>query len=181
MRRLCRARCARRSHLLWTRVCQVIPENRVHISERALAPNLRLKRHRAVTSRLSSQHCASGSSGSFALSIAVAQECGHHDARLSGGPRPGQATPLRSVPDGLTGLTRTAVRRKTWQLRDGRNDVLSRAQRSISRKELRRYDSVSTEAQSAPGSTRSTTKQRRWSPRRSAERPRPHPCSPGRA
>jgi len=36
-----------------------------------------------------------------ALSIAVAQPCGHHDARLSGGPRPGQATPLRSVPDGL--------------------------------------------------------------------------------
>jgi hypothetical protein len=29
---------------------------------------------------------------------------------LFGGPRPGQATPLRSVPDGLTGLTAPAVR-----------------------------------------------------------------------
>jgi hypothetical protein len=55
------------------RVCQVLPENRVRIGERALAANLRLKRHRAITSRLSSQPCASGTSGSFALSIAVAQ------------------------------------------------------------------------------------------------------------
>ncbi len=31
----------------------------------------------------------------------VATARGHHDATLSGGPRPGQATPLRSVPDGL--------------------------------------------------------------------------------
>ena len=40
-------------------------------------------------------------------------------ARLSGGPRPGQATPLRSVPDGLTGLTAPAVRQTDRQLRDG--------------------------------------------------------------
>jgi hypothetical protein len=39
-------------------------------------------------------------------------------------------------------------------------DVLSRTQTSISRKELRRYDSVSKEVQSAAGSTRSTTKHR---------------------
>jgi len=39
---------------LCARVCQVLPENRVHIGERALAPNLRLKRHRADISRLSS-------------------------------------------------------------------------------------------------------------------------------
>jgi hypothetical protein len=36
--------------------------------------------------------------------------------------------------------------------------VLSRTQTSISHKELRRYDAVSKEAQSAAGSTRSTTK-----------------------
>jgi hypothetical protein len=38
---------------------------------------------------------------------------------LSGGPRPGQAPSLRSVPDGLTGLTAPAVRRTDRQLRDG--------------------------------------------------------------
>jgi hypothetical protein len=41
----------------------------------------------------------------------VANRCGHHADGLFGGPRPGQATPLRSVPDGLTGLTGPAGRR----------------------------------------------------------------------
>jgi hypothetical protein len=56
----------------------------------------------------------------LALSIAVIHECGHHEARLFGGPRPGQATPLRSVPCGLAGLTGTAAPPAVRQLRDGR-------------------------------------------------------------
>ena len=36
----------------------------------------------------------------LALSIGAIHECGHHEARFFGGPRPGQATPLRSVPAG---------------------------------------------------------------------------------
>ena len=49
----------------------------------------------------------------LALSIAVSHECGHHEARLFGGPRPGQATPLRSVPCGLAGLSGLRLRRRS--------------------------------------------------------------------
>jgi hypothetical protein len=40
------------SRVDYKRVCQVLLENRVHIGERALAPNFRLRRHHAGTSRL---------------------------------------------------------------------------------------------------------------------------------
>ena len=76
---------------------------------------------------------------------------GHHDARLSGGPRPGQATPLRSVPFGAIGLDRTAAPpvfgnyvmafRLTVALMRDRTDSPS--------KESRRYDPISRAAQSA--------------------------------
>jgi hypothetical protein len=48
------------------RVCQVLPENLVHIGERALAPNLRLKRAPCRHLPTVSQPCASRSSNSFA-------------------------------------------------------------------------------------------------------------------
>ena len=94
-------------------VCQVLAGNRVHIGERALALNLDLRRHRAVISCLSSNLRVSFVTFVLALSIAVARECGHHDARLSGGPRRRQATPLRSVPCGLAGLTAPRLRRRS--------------------------------------------------------------------
>ena len=110
-RRLCRTRCPRDSGRLRARLSG-FPEDCVHIGERALAPNFtpeaaprrrllpvfqpaRLVRHvRSLAEQLQSP------------------ESGHHDARLSGGPRRRQATPLRSVPCGLAGLTAPRLRRR---------------------------------------------------------------------
>ena len=76
--------------------CQVFAGNRVHIGERALAPNPRPRRHRAVISCLSSNLRVSFVTFVLSLSIAVARECGHHDARLSG--VLGAVKPLRFAP-----------------------------------------------------------------------------------
>ena len=100
------------------RVCQVRPENCVHIGERALALNSELRRPTIADSCLSS--ASAPRSPRVLVEVRHGRvHGGHHDARLSGGPRPGQATPLRSVPDGLTGLTAPAVRPTDQQVRDG--------------------------------------------------------------
>ena len=74
------------------------------VSDFAAVQRAAMRRHRAVTSRLFPNLSVSFVALVLALSIAVAQEFGHHDARLCGGPRrgqdagdivPPQATPLR--------------------------------------------------------------------------------------
>ena len=69
--------------------------------------------HLAVTSCLPSNLRVSFIAFVLALSIALAIRCGHHDASLSGGPQRRQATPLRSVPYGLAGLTAFRLRRRS--------------------------------------------------------------------
>ncbi len=111
--------CPRYSRRLRARACQVLPEICVHIGERALHRINHLRRSLAVIPACSPL-CASRSSFGSCAEQDRRNDCGHHDARLFGGPRRGQATPLRSVPCGLAGLTEPAVRRTIRQLRDGR-------------------------------------------------------------
>jgi hypothetical protein len=97
--------------------CQVLAGNRVHIGERALALNSDCGgRYRRLLPFFHQR-------ASIALQVADVRlgrvHRGHHDARLSGGPRPGQATPLRSVPFGAIGLDRTAAPPGALHLRDG--------------------------------------------------------------
>jgi hypothetical protein len=73
----------------------------------------------------------------------------HHDARLSGGPRLGQATPLRSVRFAAYGLDRSAappgVRKCVMA---SRLTVATRAERKgSSSRESRRYDPIPSAAQ----------------------------------
>ena len=51
----------------------------------------------------------------------MANRCGHHDNGLSGGPRPSQATPLRSVRSRGSGLDRASAAPNLRRLRDGPN------------------------------------------------------------
>jgi hypothetical protein len=83
------------------------PENCVHIGERALALNLDPRRHRAVISCLSSNLRVSFVTFVLALNIAVVR---YGPVRR---PRRRQATPLRSVPCGLAGLTAPRLRRRS--------------------------------------------------------------------
>ena len=53
------------------------------------------------------------------LSDLVANRGGHHDNGLSGGPRPSQATPLRSVRSRGSGLDRASAAPNLRRLRDG--------------------------------------------------------------
>ena len=87
---------------------------------------------------------------------------GHHDARLSGGPRLGQATPLRSVPCGAYGLDRTAAPPEfgNYVMASRLTVALMRDRIDSSSKESRRYDPISRAAQSA-SATRNTTLVRR--------------------
>ena len=94
------------------RVCQVLPENCVHIGERALALNLDPRRHRAVISCLSSNLRVSFVTFVLSLSIAVAREWPSR-REIVRRPRRRQATPLRSVPCGLAGLTAPRLRRRS--------------------------------------------------------------------
>jgi len=87
----------------------------------------------------------------------VAAHCGHHEPRLFGGPRPDQATPLRSVPCGLAGLTGPAAPPDVRQLRDGRGYAQLGRHTSRTGRELPRYDPVPSEAQST-ASTRKTSR-----------------------
>jgi hypothetical protein len=88
--------------------CQVFAGNRVHIGERALALNAELRRTMFAASCLSFIS-APRSPCKFADVRHGRVSRGHHDAKLSGGPRLGQATPLRSVRFAAHGLDRTAV------------------------------------------------------------------------
>jgi hypothetical protein len=56
------------------RVCQVLPENCVHIGERAFALNLDPRRHRAVISCLPSNLRVSFVTFVLALSVAMAEK-----------------------------------------------------------------------------------------------------------
>jgi hypothetical protein len=94
------------------RVCQVLPENCVHIGERALALNLDPRRHRAVISCLSSNLRVSLITFGLSMSIAVAREWPSR-REIVRRPRHRQATPLRSVPYGLAGLTAPRPRRES--------------------------------------------------------------------
>jgi hypothetical protein len=94
------------------RVCQVLPENCVHILERALALNLYPRRHRAIISCLSSNLRVSFATFVLSLSIAVAQEWPSR-SEIVRRPRRRQATPLRCVPNGLAGLTAPRLRRRS--------------------------------------------------------------------
>jgi len=94
------------------RACQVLPENCVHIGERALALNLDPRRHRAVISCLSSNLRVSLITFVLSLSIAVAREWPSR-REIVRRPRRRQATPLRSVPCGLAGLTAPRLRRRS--------------------------------------------------------------------
>jgi hypothetical protein len=82
--------------------CQVLPGNCVHIGERAFALNQTpetVQRSRHLPPLF--QPARFDHFVVFVVGIATATASGHQNARLSGGPRRGQATPLRSVPDGL--------------------------------------------------------------------------------
>lgn len=92
--------------------CQAFAGNRVHIGERALAPNPRPRRHRAVISCLSSNLRVSFVTFVLALSIAVAREWPSR-REIVRRPRRRQATPLRSVLCGLAGLTAPRLRRRS--------------------------------------------------------------------
>jgi hypothetical protein len=138
------------------RVCQVLPENCVHILERAHALNLYPRRHRAVISCLPSNLRVSFVTFVLSLSIAVAKEWPSR-REIVRHPRRRQATPLRSVPCGLAGLTAPRLRRRL-----GNYVMATRRLRTCSALEIerctmslgdRRYDPVSREAQSS-GSTR---------------------------
>jgi hypothetical protein len=94
------------------RVCQVLPENCVHIGERALALSLDPRRHRAVISCLSSNLRVSFVMFVLSLSIAVAREWPSR-REIVRRPRRRQATPLRAVPCGLAGLTAPRLRRRS--------------------------------------------------------------------
>ena len=78
MRRLCRTP-VNLIRVDCERGCQVLPENCVHIGERAFALNLDPRRHRAVISCLSSNLRVSLGSSVLALSDRLAAESGHHD------------------------------------------------------------------------------------------------------
>ncbi len=148
------------------RFCQVLPGNCVHIGGRALPLNLHLRRHRAVTSCLSSNLRVSLVAFVLALSIAVATECGRHDARLSVGPRHRQATPLRSVPCGLAGLTAPRLRR-----RSGNCVMATGRSRTCSALEFERYT-----LHREPGVMMGSREKRNRGPRRGTRRgaPRDH-------
>jgi hypothetical protein len=94
------------------RPCQVLPENCVRIGERALALNLYPRRHRAVISCLPSNLRVSFVTFVLSLSIAVAKEWPSR-REIVRRPRRRQATPLRSVPNGLAGLTAPRLRRRS--------------------------------------------------------------------
>ena len=94
------------------RVCQVLPENCVHKGERALALNLYPRRHRAVISCLPSNLRVSFVTFVLSLSVAVAREW-PSQREIVRRPRRRQATPLRSVPCGLAGLTAPRLRRRS--------------------------------------------------------------------
>jgi len=103
--------------------------------------------------------------------------------RIVGGPRPSQATPLRSVRSRGSGLDRASAAPNLRRLRDGHRSSRRGAQpsthRSTTRREQRRYDPISSEAPSTD-STRNTAERGARSPRRAAARGRTHSCSPGR-
>jgi hypothetical protein len=111
VRRRCRRSYRRRLHRR-EHACQVFAGNRVHIGERALALKLDLRWHRAVTSCLSSNLRISFVTFVLSLSIAVAREWPSR-REIVQRPWRHQATPLRSVPSGLAGLTAPRLRRRS--------------------------------------------------------------------
>jgi hypothetical protein len=94
------------------RPCQVLPENCVHLGERALALNFHPRRDRAVISCLSSNLRVSFVTLVLSLRIAVAGEWPSR-REIVRRPRRRQATPVRSVPYGLAGLTAPRLRRRS--------------------------------------------------------------------
>ena len=104
------------------RVCQVLPDNCVHICERALALNLNPRRHRAVISYLSSHLRVSFVMFVLALSIAVAREwpSRREIVRRSSAPSSHSAwlRPLRAG-----GLDRASAAPEIGQLRDGHRSI----------------------------------------------------------
>jgi hypothetical protein len=165
------------------RVCQVLPGNCVHIGERVLTespPETAPRRHLPTVS----QHCASRSP---LRSRAERAPWWSTDAAITPTNCPavlGPVKPLRFAPS-LTGcgLDRTCGPPDVWQLRDGRKWDRRRARleskHQLRGRELRRYDSVSRETQSAI-STWNATKRARQSSRRAAACAYSHSGSPSR-
>jgi hypothetical protein len=102
--------------------CQVLAGSRVHIGERALALNLDLSRHRAVTSCLSSNLRVSFVTFILSLSIAVAREWAitTRDRPASSAPSSHSAS-LRPLRAG--GLDSASAAPEIGQLRDGHRSI----------------------------------------------------------
>lgn len=87
---------------------QVSPGACVHIGERASTLNPELRRP-SIAALLPLVHQRASIASNLADVRHGRVHGGHHDTRLPGGPRPGQATPLRSVRFAAHGLDRTAA------------------------------------------------------------------------
>ena len=104
----------------WERVCQVLPENCVHIGERALALNLNPRRHRAVISCLSPNLRVSFVLFVLSLSIAVARPSRREIVRRSSAQSSHFAS-LRPLRAG--GLDSASAAPAIGQLRDGHRSI----------------------------------------------------------